>query len=215
MADRVPVTVTVSALYAVRAADPERLRKLCADGELRAGAAPFIEQQEGAVSSDERSDRSRAFAPHIADALYETRFHAAASDGPWAERAAALEERSGLAVEWVELVVFADEADAQRLERVEARVRAEVSTAVVVIHFAPSNAGAVRALTSRAAQGTHSAARDFMEPLGTFRKELWGDRMDTSELPFLVVVGLDVDDPERALVTAASQIGRSVTDAPR
>lgn len=201
--------------YAVRAAGPERLRELCAAGELRPGPAPFIEQQEGPHGSDERSDRSRAFAPHIADALYATRHHAAATDGSWATRAAALERQSGLTVEWIELAVFADEPDAVRLERVFARVRAEVSTGVTVIHLAPTEPIAVRALTSRAAQDTHDAIRAFVEPLGTFRRERLGDLMDTAELPFVVVVAIHPADPQQALDSGASLIGRPAPTAPR
>jgi hypothetical protein len=211
----VPVTVTASVLYAVRAAGPERLHDLCAAGELRPGPVPFIEQQAGRGGSDERSDRSRAFAPHVADALYETRFHAAATDGSWAKRATALEQRSGLTVEWVELLVFADEPDALRLERVSVRVRAEVSTGVALIHLASSDPIAVRALTSRAAQDTHDAVRAFVESLGMFRTETFGDLMDTAELPYLAVVAIHPADPERALDAGADLIARSATGAPR
>jgi len=203
--------VRVTALYGIRAAELEHLLDLCEAGALREGPAPFIERQEGPFA-DERSDRSRAFPPHVADVLYENRFCAAAADEPWASRSPGL-GRVGLSPDWFEVVVFASEPDALELENVPARVRAEVTTAVAAMHFVLSHEAAFRAtrdLTSRAAQDIHAAVRDFLDPVGRFRSETFGDLMDAAEFPFVIATALDPTSVTRAETLGARAIGRNV-----
>jgi hypothetical protein len=202
-----------SALLAVRAQPAARLDALVRDGILFDGPAPFLELQEGS-GSDERSDRSRAFPPHVADVLYTARFHASVENEFWAAEASKLKADTGLSVEWIELVVIADDADAERLEGVVANQRPEISTAVVVLHFVGPDARAVRALTSRAEQRKFEAVREFLRPLGTFRAERLGDLMDTSELPFVITVAVDEKDSGRAIGAGSRLLGRDGDTAP-
>jgi len=202
--------VRVSALYGIRAAELVHLLDLCEAGALRKGPAPFIERQEGPFA-DERTDRSRAFPPHVADVLYENRFCGAAAEEPWASASRGL-TRVGLSPDWFEIVVFAAEADARELEKVPARVRGEVTTAVATMHFVLNDEAAFRAtreITSRAAQDIHAAVRDFLDPVGRFRSETFRDLMDASELPFVVGTAIDPTSLTHAEAAGARAIGRN------